>query len=652
MKMDQSEDSSVQDKKSWFKKNIKWLAIIAVLMIIIIVGGVKMLVSPPGASGTKVESFKPDGEVPQTTNFTIEFSQDIVLDDNVGKQLDSAPIVFKPQITGKFRWTARHILQFYPNVLLLPSTHYTAEILPKIASEMGYYLKGKKKFEFHTKKFIVDNAHLSFKFTKPNDEIVPIMGTIEFNYPVELDVVKKHLNIAYKNGDKVPYQIVSAQSGTIIQLETEAIPHGDKTHTIQMVIDKELVPANGTEGLSENFAETFNIKSGGELKVEGVFPERQAEYGYLKIRFSSPIDADLAKQYITVSPGPGTVEPDLAYQFASNFHYVELKGNFKSESLYVVNIKQGLTGVDGSILKNDFSTNAVMNNIEPNISFVGEGIYLARKGNLNVGVSTINVKKVRIEVRKVFMNNIAHLINAGAMDSTYYYYDTESLGKLLHSEEIDIPDRANEEIVTPINMESYLKDEYTGVFDIQVNSGDEYWRESRKLVMITDLGITVKRAGEQFIVWVHSLSSLDPIKDAQVTLISHNNQTMKVGTTKGDGMAKLEVPKTVMENFTPFMITVAKGGDTSFIELTRSQISVTDFDVEGQPYLQDGYDAYVYGDRDIYRPGEKVHLVTVVRSAKAELPPAFPLKMEILGPDNRIFTKAHVILILTFQLTQ
>lgn len=635
--MDKNGSNLDQDKKNWFRANAKWLAIIAVLVLIIIIGAIKMAVSPIGAS-VKVESFKPDGEVPQTTNFTIEFSQDMVLADKVGVQLDNAPVVFTPNITGKFRWTARHILQFYPNVMLLPSTRYTAEILPKIGSEMGYYLKGKRKFNFYTKKFMVDNAYLSFKFSKPSDEIVPIIGTIEFNYPVELDAVKKHLNIAYKTGDKIPYQIITPQAGTIIQLETEPIAHADKTHTIQMVIDKELVPANGTEGLSENFTKNFNLKAGGDLKVEGVFPERQLEFGYIKIRFNAPVEAELAKQYITVNP-VSELQQELNYQFTSNFHYVELRGNFKSGSVYFVTIKQGLMGVDGSILKSDFSTNVVMTNIEPNLDFVGEGIYLAKKGNLNVGLSTINVRKAHIDVRKVFINNLTHLINAGAMDSKYYWYDTESFGKLIHSEDLDIPDRPNEEIVTPINMESYLKDEYIGIFDIQARSEDEYWRESRKLVMITDLGITVKRADNQFIVWVHSLSSLDPIKDAQVTLLSSNNQTMKVGKTNGDGMAKLEVPKNIMENFKPFIITVVKDGDVSFLELSRSQISVTDFDVEGRPYLQDGYDAYVYGDRDIYRPGEKVHLVTVVRGMKAELPPAFPLKMEVLGPDNRIFTE-------------
>jgi uncharacterized protein YfaS (alpha-2-macroglobulin family) len=619
-------------KLSWVKSNAKWLIIISVLVLIIIIGAVYVIAQPPGKMGVKVISFKPVGEVPQTTNFTIEFSQNMVLDKTIGEQLDSVPMEFTPPITGKYRWTARHILQFYPNIMLLPSTKYKAEILPKISSEMGYYLKGKRDFEFHTQKFKVQNAQLSFKFTTPKDEIVPIIGTLEFNYPVELDSVKKHLTIAYKNGNPIPYQIVSPQAGTMIQLETEPISHGNQTHVVQLVVDSEMTPANGTSTLGENFAETFNLKPGGDLKVEGVFPERQAEFGYMKIRFSSPVNADTAKQYINV-------DPPIEYETTSNFHYVELKGMFVSGIAYSVSIKEGLMGVDGSILGKSFQTMAIMENREPSISFVGDGIYLARKGKLNVGLSTVNIKKARIEVRKVFINNLTHLINAGAMDSQYYWYNIEGMGKLLYTEETDIPERMNEEIITPINMESYLADQNVGIYDLQATSMDEYWRDSRKIVMITDLGITVKKAGEQFLVWINSLSSLKPIDNAKVTLISMNNQTMKVGSTNGDGLAKLEVPKSVMDEFTPFIITVSQGNDASFLELTRSQIATTDFDVDGLPYLQAGYDAYVYGDRDIYRPGEKARIVAIIRGAKASLPPSLPIKLEVLSPDNRIFAE-------------
>ncbi len=623
--------------KNWVRTNAKWLGIIAVLVIIIIVGAVKMLASPPGRLAVKIESFEPTGEVPQTTNFTIKFSQNMVNEELVGKLIENVPMTFSPTITGKYKWIAPHILQFYPNVMLLPSTKYSAEVLPKISAETGYYLKGNRKFNFHTKRFKVESANLSFKFGKVKDDQVPILGTIEFNYPVNLDDLKKNLKITHKDGSNIQYQIVNLQPGTIIQLESEKIEHQNKSQNIQLVINKELVPANGTTGLESNYIKSFELKPNADLKVDGVFPERQITAGYIKIRFSSHIDSTIAKQYITV-------EPVVDYQVTSNYHYVELKGNFLPGTYYSISIKEGLMAIDGSTLRKNFSTKVMIENMEPAVGFVGEGIYLSRKGKLNVGLSTVNIQKVQIEVRKIFANNLIPLIGTGAMYYDYYWYNLENLGKVIYNTEISIPQRNNEEIITPINMELYLKDEYTGIFDVIATSSDEQWRSSHKLVMITDLGITVKRADAQFLVWVHSLSNVKPVSGANVTLISQNNQVMKRVSTDRNGLARFEVEKNIMDNFNPYLITVAKDKDLSFIELSRSQISTTDFDVEGFPYLQDGFSAFVYGDRNIYRPGEKARLVTIIRGPQAELPPQLPIKLEILGPDNRIFNEFRKVI--------
>ncbi|HGJ66942.1 TPA: hypothetical protein ENS27_16405, partial [bacterium] len=625
------------EKPNWFRENAKWLIIIAVLVLIIIVGAIYVVLIPPGKDAVKILSFKPTGKVSQNTNFTIEFSQNIAGDDDLGKEFTDAVIKFTPSLTGIYRWTDRNVLQFYPNVLLLPSTKYVANILPEIATKAGYYIKGKKEFEFHTEKFKIEYALLSYRFNTPDDKVVPIVGTLEFNYPVELDDIQKNLTISYKGGNQIPYQIVSPQAGTVINIETEPIPNPDRGHSIQLVINEDLVPANGTDGFDKAYSEYFNLKSGGDLKIDGVFPEQQMEYGYIKIRFASPVKAELAKQYISI-------EPVTDYDLTSNFHYVELRGKFASGSYYNISIKKGLMAVDGAILKNDFQTSVVMQNVEPSLSFIGDGIYLARKGKLNVGLSTVNIKKARIEIRKIYINNLSHLVNAGAMDSPYYWYNVESMGKTIYSEEVDISDRMNEEVITPINMESYLADQRAGVFDVQATSMDDYWRDARKIVMITDLGITAKRANDRFIVWANSLSTLKPIKDANVTILSQNNQVMATGKTNSNGIADITIPKSVLDEFSPYIITVSSGEDVSFLELGRNQISTTDFDVEGSPYLQDGFDAYVYGDRDIYRPGEKAHVAIIIRGKKASVPPSMPIKLEVLSPDNRIFAEFRKVI--------
>jgi uncharacterized protein YfaS (alpha-2-macroglobulin family) len=50
-----------------------------------------------------------------------------------------------------------------------------------------------------------------------------------------------------------------------------------------------------------------------------------------------------------------------------------------------------------------------------------------------------------------------------------------------------------------------------------------------------------------------------------------------------------------------------------------------------------GYQAFLYGDRDIYRPGETVYLNAVVRNAKWETAGEFPVKVKVVSPNGKEF---------------
>ncbi len=86
----------------------------------------------------------------------------------------------------------------------------------------------------------------------------------------------------------------------------------------------------------------------------------------------------------------------------------------------------------------------------------------------------------------------------------------------------------------------------------------------------------------------------------------------------------------------PFLITASKGNDLAFFQLNQSHISTADFNVTGAPYPGEGYDAYIYPDRGVYRPGETANLVSVVRGKNNVTPPSFPVLLQVLGPDQRI----------------
>ena len=346
---------------------------------------------------------------------------------------------------------------------------------------------------------------------------------------------------------------------------------------------------------------------------------------YLEIRFNSGVAPDQAELFLTV-------EPEDEYQLVSHRRFLRIEGEFKPGDQHTVKIGRGLSAQDGTTLKRNFSKTLRIPNLEPNLRFVGGGLYLPREGNLNLGLATVNINRVKVDVEKVYANNLIFLASSQGWSRW-----ASNLGKSLHSEEIEIESVLNKEVTTPISLADYLEDDRIGIFKVTARESERRWRSSTQWVMITDLGIMAKRTGDELWVWVNSLSTLKGVSGVIIKVISDNNQTLLSGATNSDGFVKFSSVSDEMEGFVPFMITAAKGEDLSFIELNRRKLSTTNFEVAGAPYLDSGYEAFVYTDRGVYRPGETANLVSIVRGKDNLTPPSLPVLIQVLAPDNRIF---------------
>ncbi len=606
--------------------NRQLLAIIGVLSFIIIAGAIYIGIHNTGEMDqVYVETFSPEGQVKPHGNFTIAFSRPVVESTDINQDLNEIPVKFTPQIPGKFRWIALNTLRFYPIVSLSPSSEYTAEISPKIPSSPNVAITGKRKFAFFTERFQVRSSRLAFEYSTKKKSHAKIIGTVEFNYRVSAITLRERLSISHEGGAKIPYHIrTRAPEAYIVELETEEVVRGDGDQRIQMKIDKGFTPIDGHLGLEKANITPIVLKRHDDLLITRVSPRSSGDGRYIEVEVSSSVDVKDAKPYIVV-------EPEIDFRLASRYRYLRILGDFKPADRYTVTVKQGLRSEDNAVLRKEFSTTVAIPNLRPNLRFIGEGRYLPRDGALNLGLATINVNKVQVEIEKVFANNLVFLASAQGW-SDY----ARNLGESLHSEEVEIQSVLNDEVTTPIPLKDYLSSDHIGVFKVTARDIDRRWRSATQWVMLTDLGIMAKKSADVLWVWVNSLSSLRPVPYAEIKLMSDNNQTLLSGTTDENGWVKFTSIAEKIKDFTPFMVTAAKGSDLAFVQLNQHKLSTTDFDVTGAPYLSRGYEAFIYPDRGVYRPGEVANVVGIVRAVNRATPPRFPVLMRVLGPNRRI----------------
>jgi alpha-2-macroglobulin len=83
------------------------------------------------------------------------------------------------------------------------------------------------------------------------------------------------------------------------------------------------------------------------------------------------------------------------------------------------------------------------------------------------------------------------------------------------------------------------------------------------------------------------------------------------------------------------MIIAKTAEDFNYLPFTNTKVNTSRFDIGGKQNNATGLDAFVYAERDIYRPGEKVNFSVVLRDRKWKSPGTIPIKIKFLLPNGK-----------------
>ena len=592
-----------------------------------------------GPSNTvEVESFTPTGEVQNLTNFTIEFSEDLAPADVQDKWLDEEFVTFTPAIQGKFKWTSPSTLVFSPDSPLDPMQSYEAAINKNVLFKTTFS-PDFEEYTFHTPYFDVTKVDFFWTNIPYQNYKLSVQANIYFNYPVDPKSLKEFLEVKRADAEITDFQIVSDQTADIIAINFGEVEQTDKEQLFSVQIKENFVSALGRDGLKES--RTFEVKLPPitQLAITNVTAGFDGVNGWIEVATTQTVDDKKLKDYISTEPSK-----KLDFSVSGNILRIETDlGNVQTVEL---KIKKGLPGLYGGKLEFDYEQEVSMVNVEPSMNFADKkGKYLMLGGEENLKVNAVNINEVEIEVSQVFKNNILHFLNQYGY---YYYYDeydyyynpsyyVGDFGEILYEEKIKLTEGQNWLKSFTVNLNKALGQKFKGIYTVSVRSADERWRSDSKVVAVSDLGIISKIAGDEIYVFVNSISGAEPVADAEVNIISTNNQTILTGRTDGNGVVVFKDVKKKTEGFSPRLVVVDKDEDFNYIDLRETIIETSRFDVGGLTQYASDFNVFLYSPRNIYRPGEQVNLSAIVRNDKIQVVKDVPLITKIVTPTGKVF---------------
>src|SRR6516162_9145975 len=315
----------------------------------------------------------------------------------------------------------------------------------------------------------------------------------------------------------------------------------------------------------------------------------------------------------------------------------------KHGAIHNVEILAGLPAATGEQMREKFSTRIVVPDRKPQIRFSGAGYILPMQDSSGLPLTTINVDKVKLRLLRVNERNLVPSIDAERLTMSFSSYEIDEIvnrtGSLVWQGEMAISGERNRAVTTAIPLKDLLHEKGPGVYLAVAERADlrpdEYAEPATNWVLVSNLGLAAYKGTGGLAVNVRSLANGKPLPGVAIQLSARNNGVLADATSDATGIAR--IPGGLLRGRggdEPFVVT-ARGPDDdfNFLEIGRPAFDLSDRGVSGRS--QPGpVDAFLYTDRGIYRPGETVELVALVRDDKAEAMSGLPIGVRLLRPDG------------------
>jgi hypothetical protein len=533
----------------------------------------------------------------------------------VGEVLDPAPASISPTLGGSWKWQDTNALRFQASGGLPVASEFTVEIDPAKVVQQGQVFTGDAEVKVRTDKFLVEEVTANEELALEGKAKVLYRGEMRFNYPVDPKTLAPLVKVVDpESGQPVPVVLETDWNSAVVGYRTEPVQKLRDERTVKLTIAGSLTPANGNAPLGEDYVKEIPVGSSTKLTVRGVEATPGAQESTLKVTFSSPISAAVAEKYTRI-------EPAVQARFAAERNELSITGDMKPGAAYTLTIGKGMPATDDAVLQEDYEEEVELPDLEPTVGFQSQGMFLWSRGRHAVALEAVNVPKVRMTIDRVYLNNLFFLFQYGGfMNEEYGYVEDlrHALGDRLKEQTLDVGGQRNQRRVYPVRLDDWVDTKQPGLYRITVSKPDDY-EAAQRWLLLTDLGAVAKRGPGEVLVWVSSIADLSPVGDAKVTLIS----VWRVYDPKAFAKA------------TPYMVTIEKGDDFTFLLLDQMAIDPTGLDVGGAEAAGEGYTAFLYGERDLYRPGERVEGLALMRDGALRIPPAMPALLRHRDPQGR-----------------
>lgn len=622
------------------------------------------------------------GTIPANSAIEIRFSPEFAAKADKSA---SGLFVFEPSIKGKTEWKDETTLVFTPSRLLDAGKIYTGGL--------NLYKLTDVKERLRIFPLRIQTLKKDFKVTTSSLECTPdgnsylLHGQViaaDFVEPSEAEsylsakLGRKRMDITWDHSENLIHKFT--------------IPTIERTSKPQVLsLEWDGSPA----GINQKGSSTVSIPAAGDFSVIDIV-SIPGENQRIDILFSDPVDATQETEGLIHFTPSAAVTITISSNIISLFPATPLQGKID------LNVESSVRNNKGVTLSSSFLKQLDFTSVAPALLLEGNGIILPASKNLIFPFKAANLKAVDLRIIKIFDNNLPYFLQdndlnggnsikrfgrpvySGKVDlvagsgmntagwnlytidiSDYFEVEPGVLYKVelsmrrsystytcsgpaepgKYEEALQQAEEKSREFWNdPENYYENSEDEiyYNFGFDYDDRRNpctDAYYSPDKRVsrnILASNLGLMAKKGEDEILhVMVNDLLTALPVSQATVDVFDYQMQLIISGTTNQDGSAALFCERK------PFLVIAKKDKDRNYLKTNEgSALSLSSFDVSGNK-PENGIKAFIYGERDVWRPGDSIFLSLLIKDMKSDLPEGHPVQFELINPleqrvDNQV----------------
>lgn len=624
------------------------------------------------------------GIIHKDDHIRIKFQNNYADSGMIGKQADNSLFEMSPDVEGRGYWVDASTFEFRPEKKLESGRLYNAAFyLSKIADLP-------KKFE--TLEFSFQTIKQSMELSVKQIKVLPgyqkkwqkLEGEILTADVADIQNLKDVVE-ANHNGSNLNINWIQTDNSNVYNFVIDSIPRLANDSYVTLEWDGKPIssPQKGKKKIEITQLSTYKLRT---------IRTRHNPEQYIILEFSDPVDP---KQDIK-----GLINiPGVKLYNVIDRNIIKVYPQDKISGEKTIYISSGIKNLSGKKLSSSSEHDIDFKSIKPDIRLKGKGVILPGSEKLLFPFEAVSLKAVDLTIYRIYENNLLQFLQSNDLDDKN---NLSRVSKIIYKGVVPL-NTAEHPVVNysqwndyAINLKQFIEPARGAIYRIKLNIRKEYstyscaeqeqtdqltlqetdgsdnkepeyddwnyyrlyndygeypsdysWHERdnpchnsyyyrkayAKNILASDIGLMAKRGHDhKTIVYATDLISAKPLPGITIKAYDYQQQLLRILQTNSKGRAEFSGEK-------PFVIVAENNDERGYLKLNDGlSNSLSKFDVSGAG-LKEGLNGFIYGERDVWRPGDTLFISFMLEDKMNSLPENVPVVCELSTPRGPLYQR-------------